>query len=68
MVNIQPIKPKKYRMNPNYVLSVREDLDKLLDAKFIYLIGTIQWLSPLLIVPKKIDKLPICVDYHKLNA
>jgi hypothetical protein len=41
-------------MNPNYAFRVREDLDKLLDAKFIYLIETIQWLSPLLIVPKKI--------------
>jgi hypothetical protein len=55
-------------MNPNYALRVREDLDKLLDTRFIYLIETIQWLSPLGIVSKKNGKLRICVDYQKLNA
>jgi hypothetical protein len=68
MANAQPIKHKQYRMNPNYTLKVREDLDKFIDARFIYPIKTTQWLSPLLIVPKKNGKLRICVDYRKLNA
>jgi hypothetical protein len=55
-------------MNPNYALRVREDLDKLLGIAFIYPIETIQWLSPLVIMPKKNGKLRICVDYRKLNA
>jgi hypothetical protein len=55
-------------MNLNYALKVREDLDKLLNVGFIYLIETTQWLSPLVIVPKKNGKLRICVDYYKLNA
>jgi hypothetical protein len=55
-------------MNPNYALKVREDLDKLLDVGFIYPIKTTQWLSPLVIVPKKYGKLQICVDYCKLYA
>jgi hypothetical protein len=55
-------------MNPNCALKVREDLDKLLNVGFIYLIKTIQWLSPLIIMPKKNGKLHICVDYRKLNA
>jgi hypothetical protein len=29
---------------------------------------TTQWLSPLVIVPKKNGKLCICMDYQKLNA
>jgi hypothetical protein len=40
-------------MNPNYVVKVREDLDKLLDARFIYPIESTKWLSPLIIIPKK---------------
>jgi hypothetical protein len=40
-------------MNLNYALKVREDLDKLLDVRFIYLIEITQWLFPLVIVPKK---------------
>jgi hypothetical protein len=44
-------------MNPNYALKVREDLDKLLDVRFIYPTEITQWLSPLVIVPKKNGKL-----------
>jgi hypothetical protein len=55
-------------MNPNYALKVKEDLDKLLDTKFIYPIEFTQWLSLLVIVPKKNGKLRICVDYCKLNV
>jgi hypothetical protein len=59
MVNVQPIKQKQYRMNPNYPLKVREDLDKLLDVEFIYTIKTTHWLSPLVIMLKKNGKLCI---------
>ncbi len=68
MVNARPIKQQQDKMNPNYVLKVKEDLDKLLDVGFIYPIEIIQSLSPLVIVPKKNDKLKICVNYRKLNA
>jgi hypothetical protein len=44
-------------MNPNYALKVRKYLYKLLDAIFIYPIETTKWLSPLVIVPKKNEKL-----------
>jgi hypothetical protein len=38
MADTQPIKYRQYKMNPNYTLKVRKDLDKLLDVGFIYLI------------------------------
>jgi hypothetical protein len=65
--NAQQIKQRQYKMNPNYALKMREDLYKLFDAIFIYPIETTQWLSPLVIVPKKNEKLQICVDYRKLK-
>jgi hypothetical protein len=34
MENAQPIKQRQYKMNPNYALKIREDLDKL---RWIYL-------------------------------
>jgi len=47
---------------------IPKDLDRLLNTRFIYLITTIQWLSTLVNVPKKNDKLRICVDYHEMNV
>jgi hypothetical protein len=60
MAGAQPIKQRQYIMNPNYALKVKEDLDKLLDARFIYPIKTTPWLSPFVIVLKKNGKLCIC--------
>jgi hypothetical protein len=58
MTDAKPIKQRQYRMNQNYALNVREDLDKLVDARVIYVIETTYWwLSPLVIVPKKNGKL-----------
>jgi len=55
-------------MNLNYAQRVREDVNKLLDAHFIFFIETTQCLSLLVILPKKNGKLHICVDYQKLNS
>ncbi len=45
MVNVQLAKQKQYKLNPNYALKVRKNLDKLLDVGFIHPIKTTQWLS-----------------------
>jgi hypothetical protein len=34
---------------------VKKNLDKLLDVGFLYPIETTQWLSPLVIMPKKME-------------
>ncbi len=57
MANAQPINQRKYKMNPNYALKLKEDLNRLLDVEFIYPIETTQWLSPLVFIPKKNGKL-----------
>jgi hypothetical protein len=68
VANAQPIKKTQYRMYLNYALKLKEDLDMLLDTRFIYPIETTQWLSLLVIILKKNGKLQICVDYQKLNV
>jgi hypothetical protein len=57
VANAQPINQRKYKMNPNYALKLKEDLNRLLDVEFIYPIETTQWLSPLVFIPKKNGKL-----------
>jgi len=63
-----PIRQQRYRMNPNYAKQVKDEIDKLLAVGFIYPIEKANWLSPIVIVPKKNGKLRVCVDYRKLNA
>ena len=63
-----PVISQRYRMNPNYAKTVKEELDKLLRVGFIYPLEQVTWLSPIVIVPKKNGKLRICVDYRKLNT
>ena len=46
---------------------VKEELQKLLDAGFIYPTSENEWVSPLVLVPKKNGKWTICVDYMELN-
>eukprot|EP00253_Pinus_taeda_P036395 PITA_36395 len=54
-------------MNPALKDIVKEELQKLLDARFTYPISDSEWVSPLVLVPRKNGKSRICVDYEELN-
>ena len=64
----KPVVQQRYRMNPNYAKQVKMELDKLLSVGFIKPVESAEWLSPIVVVPKKNGNLRICVDYRKLNA
>lgn len=44
------------RLNPKYSAMVEEGLDGLLEAWFIYPINNTEWVSPIVVVPKKVEK------------
>ncbi len=65
---IPPTHQARYRLNPNYVITVKQYINKLLVVKFIQFVEEATWLSPIVIVPKKNGKLRICINFKKLNA
>jgi hypothetical protein len=53
-------------LNPDYVIVVKQNIDKLLATKFIQPVEEATWLSPIVVVLKKNGKQKICVDFRKL--
>jgi len=63
----RPVCQPQRKMNPNLREIVKEELQNFLDAGFIYPISDSEWVSLLVIVPKKNGKGRVCVDYRVLN-
>ncbi len=57
----------KYKLNPNYATTTKQDINKLLVVGFIKFVQEATWLSPIVIIPKKNGKLIIYIDFKKLN-
>jgi hypothetical protein len=64
---IPPTHQTRYKLNLNYGASVKHDINKLLVVGFIQLVHEATWLSPIVVVPKRNEKLKICADFKKLN-
>jgi hypothetical protein len=67
-ITIPPTRQARYKFNPNYATLVKQNIDKLLITRFIQSIKEATWLSPIIVIPKKISKLRICIDFRKLNV
>ena len=70
-----PISPKfhLFQKPPRKVckeveLKVKEEIEKLLKAKFIRSIRYVQWLANIVPMMKKTGKLLVCVDFRDLNV
>ncbi|KAL6315066.1 hypothetical protein AAG906_030919 [Vitis piasezkii] len=63
----RPIKQKLRRLHPHWSLQVKEEIQKQLSVGFILVVDYPEWLANVVHVPKKDDKVRVCVDFRDLN-
>jgi hypothetical protein len=63
----KPVRARQKRMAPEKMRILKDELDKLLEGGFITQVRNTEWVSPVVIVPKKGGKWRICVNYRALN-
>jgi hypothetical protein len=62
-----PVRCRQKQMAPDKMSILKEELDRLLAGGFIIPVHNTQWVSPIVIVPKKGNKWRVCVNYRALN-
>ena len=64
----RPVKQRIRRMGQEQMATLQEEVDKLLKARFICPMETAEWVSPVVVTPKKDGRWRICVDFKPLNV
>jgi hypothetical protein len=63
----KPVKQKLRRAHPDIWIKVKAELEKQWDAGFLEVVRYPQWVSNIVVVPKKEGKNRVCVDFWNLN-
>ena len=63
----RPVKQKLRRLHPRWSLQVKEEIQKQLSVGFILVVQYPEWLVNVVPVPKKGNKVRVCVDFRNLN-
>ncbi|MCO5586949.1 hypothetical protein L7F22_040894 [Adiantum nelumboides] len=59
---------RPYTYNETFARKIKEEIYKFKEAEFIYEIEHTDWVSPIVVVPKKNGKLRVCVNLKKVNV
>jgi hypothetical protein len=64
-----PVRHRPYRLNPRLKEKVKKEIDKMLEARLIFVVEEAEWVSPIFIQRKKgTEDIKVCVDYISLNS
>ena len=66
-MEFHPFQQMPIRMSKEGELKVKEEIEKLLKAKFIIPTRYVQWLANIVLMMKNNGKLRVCVDFRDLN-
>ncbi|MCO5610653.1 hypothetical protein L7F22_064892 [Adiantum nelumboides] len=61
----KPSRQRLYTYNETFARKIKKEIDKLKETEFIYEIEHMDWVSPIVVVPKKNGKLRVCVNLKK---
>ena len=64
----KPVKLRPYTYNETFANKIKVEIDRLIEANFIYEIEHTKWVSPIVAVPKKNGKLRVCINIKKVSA
>jgi hypothetical protein len=62
-----PKKQRQRKISEERILAAKVEVQRLLDANIIREIIYPEWLANVVLVPKKIDKMRMCIDFIDLN-
>ena len=65
--NVKPVRQKLRLVNPRKVATIKAEVEKLLNASFIYPVPLTEWVSNLVPVDKKKGTIRVCMDFRDLN-
>jgi len=61
------IKQKLRRTHPEVLIKVKAEIEKQWNTGFLEVVKYPQWVSNIVVVPKKEGKIRVCVDFRDLN-
>nr|KYP62764.1 Transposon Ty3-I Gag-Pol polyprotein [Cajanus cajan] len=64
----KPVKQSPRRFAPEVIEKIKEEIERLLKAKFIRTSRYAEWISNVVPVIKKNGKLWVCIDFRDLNT
>ena len=65
---VKPVRQRLRRMGKEQIQALKEEVEKLLKVGFITPIDIAQWVSVVVITPKKDGRWRVCMDFKIVNA